>query len=151
MPMSSFPCSKSSSASLICSWPYFLVIKLSTSIRPSFTICNTSTTSFAHFEDHVAWNRNVFGETADVPTGDRRAVGFSERRRRRTIDAEVFTPPETIAAASALVAHADDNRVSFLKELRRARADSFDGAGAFMTQDRRGIKPVTPLDDFKIG
>src|SRR5207245_10813526 len=68
-----------------------------------------------HFENHVAWNRNVFGETADVPTGDRRAVGFPERRRRRTIDAEGFTPAETIEAASALVAHADDNRGSLVK------------------------------------
>ena len=72
-----------------------------------------------NFERHITRDGDVFGKTADVPPVDSRTVGFLERRRRRPIGAEVFARCEAVAAAPALVAHADDDAVPFVKKSRQ--------------------------------
>src|SRR5262245_57817703 len=62
-------------------------------------------------EYHICRHRDIFGKAADIPSGNRSSVGFSERRWGRTSFAEIFPRGQTVAAASALIAHADNHPV----------------------------------------
>ena len=65
-----------------------------------------------NFESHVRRNGDVLREAADVPTGDIRTVGISQRRRRRAVFAEIFPSRPAVAAMAASVAHADDDAIA---------------------------------------
>src|SRR5262245_14060959 len=98
-------------------------------------------------EYHVCWHRDILGEAADIPSANRSAVGFSERRWGRTSFTKIFPRGQTVAAAATFIAHADNHPIPHL-EILASRADLLEGSRDLVPQNRRWCEAVSPLDDF---